>query len=135
MKPAFLMVAVAVFALPAAAQGAGKITPDCANPATQAGMNICAGRDYKAADTALNAAYSALRKKLGTHGRDLLKDSERKWIGWRDAECTFRTSDSEGGSIHPLVVSTCLTELTKARTAQLKKLTRCAEGDMSCPAN
>lgn len=109
---------------------------DCdRNDESQSGMNICADADYRAADAKLNRAYGEVLKFLGdgAEGKDLLKKSQRAWIAFRDAECTFRTADSAGGSIHPMLYSGCLQELTESRTTQLKAYLDCEEGDLSCP--
>jgi uncharacterized protein YecT (DUF1311 family) len=49
------------------------------NDETQAGMNICAGADYKAADTNLNADYGEIMKRLSddADARKLLQESQR----------------------------------------------------------
>jgi len=134
MRIVSLAFMLAVAALATAAQAAGPAPLNCDSPMTQMEMTHCASRDFYAADTELNAAYRALGKMLDAHGRDLLTISKRKWIEWRNAECTFRTYGSEDGSAHRMVVSICLTELTKARTTQLKKLSSCSVDDMTCPA-
>ncbi|HEV2900283.1 MAG TPA: lysozyme inhibitor LprI family protein [Pseudaminobacter sp.] len=102
---------------------------------SQAGMNICANEDYKAADAKLNKTYSEIMKRLSddADGRKLLQAAQRSWIAFRDAECNFSTADSQGGSIHPMLVSGCLQGLTEARTEQLGSYLNCEEGDMSCP--
>jgi uncharacterized protein YecT (DUF1311 family) len=102
---------------------------------SQAGMNICANEDYKAADAKLNKTYIEIMKRLSddADGRKLLQAAQRSWIAFRDAECNFSTADSQGGSIHPMLVSGCLQGLTEARTEQLGSYLNCEEGDMSCP--
>jgi uncharacterized protein YecT (DUF1311 family) len=93
---------------------------DCNHAMTQMDMNLCADNDYQAADKKLNAAYRKAMAGEDTHGRDLLRQSERAWIAYRDAECAYVANASEGGSIQPMEYSVCLTELTKARTKELK---------------
>lgn len=101
---------------------------------SQMGMNICAAADYKAADAKLNEAYGEVMKRLSddAEGRKLLQTAQRAWIAFRDAECAFSANDSKGGSIYPMLVSECLTELTNARTGQLKANLDCPEGDVNC---
>jgi uncharacterized protein YecT (DUF1311 family) len=100
-----------------------------------AGMNVCAHEDYEAADAKLNKTYGEIMKRLSddAEGRKLLQAAQRAWIGFRDAECDFSTADSQGGSIHPMLMSGCLQGLTEARTKQLDGYLECEEGDMSCP--
>ncbi|BBP71985.1 hypothetical protein PHLH6_39890 [Pseudomonas sp. Seg1] len=108
---------------------------DCANASDQATMNQCAGQDYKAADNELNAVYKQIKERLkdNAEATKLLVDAQRAWIGFRDAECTFSSSGVTGGSVYPLVYSSCLTGVTKVRIEALKQYLKCEEGDMSCP--
>jgi len=94
---------------------------DCnSNMLNQSEMNICADKDYRLADKALNAAYAKAVHDLDAHNRDLLRASQREWIKFRDAECTYQAAPNEGGSIYPLIYAGCLTRLTTDRTKQLK---------------
>ncbi|MBK5528478.1 DUF1311 domain-containing protein [Pseudomonas sp. TH06] len=108
---------------------------DCANANDQATMNQCAGQDYKAADNELNAVYKQIKQRLqgNAEGTKLLVDAQRAWIGFRDAECTFSSSGVSGGSVYPLIYSSCLTGVTKVRVETLKQYLKCEEGDMGCP--
>ncbi len=113
------LIALALLALaPARADEADGI--DCNNAMNQNDMNICADKDYRAADAVLNATYRKTIAGLDAHSRDLLHAAQREWIKFRDAECTYESAQNEGGSIYPLVYSGCLTTLTKDRTKQLK---------------
>ena len=77
---------------------------------TQMEMNSCAANDYSRADDELNATWRKLPKSTQ------LLAAQRAWIAYRDAECSFRKAQFEGGSIAPLIFSSCLSELTKERT-------------------
>lgn len=99
---------------------------------SQSMMNICADADYQAADAKLNAAYKELVSRNDQASNKLLQTAQRAWIAFRDAECAYTTADSEGGSIHPMEVSTCLMQLTNARTKQLTSGANCKEGDVNC---
>ncbi|MFW8615899.1 MULTISPECIES: lysozyme inhibitor LprI family protein [Mesorhizobium] len=74
-------------------------------------MNICAGEDYQAADARLNTAYQNLTSSDDANGKRLLQVAQRAWITFRDAECAHSTAASEGGSIHSMEVSQCLTQI------------------------
>lgn len=107
----------------------------CDAAATQAEMTACYGDAFKAADKALNATYRKIEGRLGDDPdtRKLLVAAERAWIAFRDAECAFSASGAEGGSIYPMTLSICLTDLTTARTDQLAAFLHCEEGDAGCP--
>jgi uncharacterized protein YecT (DUF1311 family) len=94
---------------------------DCNTAVSQNDMNICADKDYRGADAALNRTWRDTIKGLDAHTLDLLRKSQRAWIQFRDAECTYQSAENEGGSIYPMVYAGCLTRLTKLRTQQLKQ--------------
>ena len=102
------------------------------NDDSQSMMNICADADYQAADAKLNAAYQELVRRNDETSNKLLQAAQRAWIAFRDAECTYSTADSEGGSIHPMEVSQCLAALTDERIKQLTSDANCKLSDPSC---
>ncbi|MEM9784485.1 MAG: lysozyme inhibitor LprI family protein [Pseudomonadota bacterium] len=105
---------------PAAAQ-----TPDCAAPQTQLDMNFCAARAYRVADGALNAAWGpamAAQRAVSDIAADTLRRAQRAWIAYRDLACEAEAMQYQGGSIQPLILSSCLERLTRQRTADLTLL-------------
>ncbi len=112
----------------------GQAAADCSGQ-TQRELDRCASTDYTAADTALNATYTSIVTRLQGHAaaREKLVAAERAWVAFRDAECGFAASGVAGGSIAPMIVVNCRTDLTKQRQAQLAKYLDCQEGDTSCP--
>lgn len=123
----FILLCV-MAAAPAAAQ-------DCAGAEDQASMDECAGREFKAADAALNRAYKSITRRLADDEdtRKLFVTAQKAWIEFRDAECNFSTNAASGGSIHAMLVTSCLTALTKKRTEDFGRYLNCEEGDLSCP--
>ncbi|TPM17218.1 lysozyme inhibitor LprI family protein [Mesorhizobium sp. B2-3-5] len=95
-------------------------------------MNICAGEDYQAADARLNKAYQDLIGSDDADDKILLQAAQRAWIAFRDAECAHTTAASQGGSIHAMEVSQCLTRLTNERIKQLAAPANCQGDDASC---
>ena len=94
---------------------------NCNNAMAQNDMNICADKDYRKADAALNLTYKDTLKGQDAHSTDLLRKAQRAWIAFRDAECVYQNVENEGGSIYPMVYSGCLTRLTKIRIQQLRQ--------------
>jgi uncharacterized protein YecT (DUF1311 family) len=84
-------------------------------------MNRCAREELRRADARLNVAYGRLLARLDANRRTKLQKAERAWVAFRDAQCDYEGSESEGGSIQPLEIAACKTELTNARIAQLKE--------------
>lgn len=119
----------ALLAGPALAQDG----PDCNDAQTTADMVTCADRDYKAADKELNEVWRTTlsvveqAQKLEGGTVDLvgkLRDAQRAWIAFRDAECALEAAQVAGGTMEPVVKITCLHDLTTRRTADLKQLAK-----------
>ncbi|MGG6263629.1 lysozyme inhibitor LprI family protein [Leptolyngbya sp. AN03gr2] len=95
---------------------------DCNNAQTQSVMNICAAQQASAADRKLNQVYQkAIAKFKGTPNEKQLVTAQQAWIQFRDASCTFERDRFKGGSIAPLMYSSCVTELTQERTKALER--------------
>lgn len=92
----------------------------CAEAQTQTDMNICWGNRYKAADAKLNAAYREFTAKLDQAEAAQLKAAQLAWLKFRDANCEFVADQYKGGTMRPMIAGICLTEVTNARTAELK---------------
>jgi uncharacterized protein YecT (DUF1311 family) len=75
--------------------------------------------EFSAADTKMNAAYQQLLGILDFNGKATLKETQRKWIEWRDAEAQFDAHQLKGGKLFQMEVNGSLAETTKKRTAQL----------------
>lgn len=95
---------------------------DCKDPVSQMAMNICSGQDYKRADATLNKSYKVLVAKLEKDRRDQLKKVQIAWIKYRDLQCEFDSSKYDGGSMAPLVHSSCLTRITQQRNKNLEAM-------------
>ena len=111
---------------------------DCNNQMAQQVMNICAARDYEAADAELNAIWKQARgvaKDLDAELSDDLKGADktllagqRGWITYRDGQCELAGFEARGGSMEPMLVSGCLADLTRKRTQELKQFITGGEG-------
>ena len=122
---------IMVLAAPVAAQEV-----DCAKAEAQLDLNLCAEQEWKEADVALNSAYKAARALMQQIDADLpeeergaeakLRDGQRAWVTFRDANCAAEGYLMHGGSAEPMVIFGCLTRLTQTRTNDLQLL---VEGD------
>ncbi|SHN49957.1 lysozyme inhibitor LprI family protein [Erythrobacter sanguineus] len=122
----------------AAAEQGGDPEWNCDDPQVQQEMNWCAGRDFEVADERLNAQWketAAVMKaqdaEFAAYGseRDTregffesLLEAQRGWLRYRDAHCRVDGYTARGGSLEPLLVSTCKARLTRTRTRELKEL-------------
>jgi len=111
---------------------AKKATGCFATAETQYAMDVCAGQDFKKADDALNTLYKQMLPRYEAADQALIKDAERKWLAYRDAECAFDSNSTIGGSFHPTAETMCRTEKTEARVKELKTQLDCPEGDLGC---
>lgn len=107
---------------------------DCSNATDQATMTKCVNDQLAAADHKLNELYKTIEKRLADDHdtKKLLINAQRAWIAFRDNECTFAASGTDGGSIHPMMLAMCKTSLTEARNQQLSDYLQCEEGDVTC---
>lgn len=90
---------------------------------TQLEMNQQAAKEHKKADAEMTALYKKALAKLATDAtqKQLLIDAQRAWIKYKEAHCKAEAAVFEGGSMQPLIYSSCLTELTNERSKQLRK--------------
>lgn len=125
MIRAFVLTALAALSLPAAAS-------DCADAKTQQQLNQCQQQAYAQADARLNALYEQMIARLQEDPaatRDLRR-AQRAWLAFRDAECRFASPVQ--GSAASMVLTQCLTRLTRQRTEDFQRYLTCREGDLSC---
>jgi uncharacterized protein YecT (DUF1311 family) len=106
------------------------LAEDCSKAETQADMNQCADRNYKAADRILNLVY----KQAIAHAQDsdrnvngsaysyetALRGAQRAWVAYRDADCAPPPREL-AGSISVMEQSDCLTQKTIQRTKELNE--------------
>jgi uncharacterized protein YecT (DUF1311 family) len=89
---------------------------------TTLGMKECISAEEKKQDARLNKAYSAAMKSLTPKRQKELKDVQRAWIKYRDAECTF-LYDPDGGTLAGVVSADCFMQKTAQRATELESLT------------
>jgi|GEM_PF-437287 len=89
---------------------------------TQLDMNMCAADEYAVADSVLNAVYRQVVAELDSAHLAFLREAQRAWIPFRDADCALEGAEFAGGSIRPMIEMMCLTRETRRRTGQLRTL-------------
>lgn len=105
---------------------------NCGRPRNQLEINYCAYAEFQRADTALNRQWKKTlamtrrhpewqRPELhgGKSDGQLLVESQRAWLRFRDAQCLFEESFMPGSG-GPAMRSACLTNLTEDRTKYLR---------------
>ncbi|MCK9608588.1 MAG: DUF1311 domain-containing protein [Methylomonas sp.] len=117
---------------------ADEAKPTCFDNAdTQQEINQCSGLDNQTADQALNSTYQAILKQHANDKPfiDSLKQAQRAWLKWRDAEMLaiypIREQPGYYGSSFKACWHEQIASMTRERTRQLKKwLDGVEEGDM-----
>jgi uncharacterized protein YecT (DUF1311 family) len=115
---ALCVVALAVFAAPAAAQRV-----DCTLLATQLDMNECSNANWGIADAELNRLWGILKPAADAQGQgDALLTQQRAWLGERDRRCEAERDQFAGGSIAPLVFWNCMEARTLERNREFRTM-------------
>ncbi len=99
------------------------VEPITSNAQTQAEMNLHASRDFDQADGSLNVVYKQLIAKLDDEAQTKLKEAQRAWLEFRDAQARCESDlGARGGTMAPLIYHLTRTALTEARIKDLKRL-------------
>ena len=134
MKTAAMLFALCGCVLLTDAPASGEVAPevDCDNAMTQRDMNMCAAKDYQEADQALNLQWTETRKVVAERdaqldpadrgGAKALLAAQRAWISYRDGQCEASGYSAYGGSMQPMLISSCRATMTRARTQELRSL-------------
>lgn len=100
---------------------------------TTIGITDCIMSENAAWDGLLNEAYKSLRATWadreggagGLSGDELnasLRDAQRAWIAFRDAECNLQYDRYRGGTIRSIVGANCLMVMTASRAIVLRDM-------------
>jgi uncharacterized protein YecT (DUF1311 family) len=87
---------------------------------TQIGMQQCAAEETARHDARLNRNYKAILDQLDSaDDKDAVRNAQRAWIAFRDADCGSYVSMT-WGSMSRLEGAQCMTERTEERADQLQ---------------
>jgi uncharacterized protein YecT (DUF1311 family) len=115
-------------ALSVSAQNERTITEElmeyCARASNAREMGLCTGFLYERADRELNLVWQQVISQLSSNERERLIDEELAWIEERDATCDRETVGHRGGNAYRSFVRSCLTRITRERTAILREYLR-----------
>jgi uncharacterized protein YecT (DUF1311 family) len=84
-------------------------------------MQDCIADEHARQDKRLNSAYRALLASIAEKRKAALRDAQRKWIAFRDANCAFQ-GNAEDGQAGRLAANECLVTLTAQRAKELESL-------------
>jgi len=129
MKKVFRFIVLFMLGVSVLVSGSFAQEYNCQNPQFQQEMNYCAYQDYLAADRVLNKQYQraiAFARQIDAvlpenllGAEEALRQAQRAWIPFRDAACVAEGFISRGGTMEPLLVSSCLAFMTRQRTETL----------------
>jgi uncharacterized protein YecT (DUF1311 family) len=100
----------------------------------QSDLNIKAEAAYKAADRQMTVVWRrALAAMKALDAQEISRgggfgfeaatlDAQRKWLVFRDRQCSIERAMFKGGSMAPMVGAECATRMTRERTADLQAL-------------
>ncbi|KIT17430.1 lysozyme inhibitor LprI family protein [Jannaschia aquimarina] len=126
-------------------------TPDCVGAAAETcmeqtdggystvGMAKCTNAETDEWDRLLNAEYQALRAELeeadarfggGIDRSDAIRDAQRAWIAFRDADCMAKYAQYQDGTIRTTIGTICHLTHTARRTLELRGMREGLDGDL-----
>jgi uncharacterized protein YecT (DUF1311 family) len=131
MKTLLLAAVLAALPIPALAQDEDTTDPidaaltqclDQPDGQSTMGMIACADQAYESWDKELNAAYAALLDGMEKDSAAALKDSQRKWVAWRDAEFAFQGGawTEDLGTAMRVTLALARSDIVRARVLVLR---------------
>ena len=95
---------------------------NCDEALTQLEMSQCTVSESAHTEKQLKKIYHQLETQNSgdVEQLNLLKQTQSLWLKYRETSCQFASSQYEGGSIQPLIYSSCITGLTKERVKNLE---------------
>ncbi|MFD2644225.1 lysozyme inhibitor LprI family protein [Pseudomonas japonica] len=88
---------------------------------TTVAMRDCSGAELKRQDTRLNQTYKQAMASLEAEQQGKLRDAQRLWVKYRDANCGMYYGLT-GGTIDQLNGAGCEVDMTRQRADELEKL-------------
>jgi uncharacterized protein YecT (DUF1311 family) len=139
MKQKLLFLALAISLAPLPASAGADIEAACyktCESATSSNIEYkaCLARAADKADAALNQAYKDLLAAVRAAGKEMgqapdaqlgdLKDAQKQWIAYRNANCTFEDSLAFGGTATGGNYSSCLCALSYQRINDFDRINK-----------
>lgn len=119
---AIVMTIPALLALTFAAGAEEQEAATCPDAVSTVDIVECLGELYEEQDARLNTAYRAAIEPLEGERRTQLRDAQRAWVAFRDANCLFYRSGE--GTIAAIEGNSCMVEVTRARAEELERMSK-----------
>jgi uncharacterized protein YecT (DUF1311 family) len=119
-----LLITAVVMAVAAPAQHMNEKDSPCASIAGTADLIGCLSKAQTSADVKLNAFYKTVLETLHDRPDDVgrLRDAERLWLQYRDANCAAERGLYGGGSGASPAYLSCMEAMTRERTKELQTM-------------
>jgi uncharacterized protein YecT (DUF1311 family) len=85
-------------------------------------MRACENSRYQQSDQQMQAVYAQLMKKIDRLQKEKLRQAQRAWVAFRDANADFLAGAARDGTLAPLIKISALADMTEARTKELQQL-------------
>lgn len=83
-----------------------------------ASLSICMGEEIDRQDALLNKSYKRMISFLSDDRKKALKDAQRAWIKYRDANCNWY-NDPDGGTSAGISAQQCYLNMTVSRLTEM----------------
>lgn len=85
------------------------------------GMKECIAAETKKQELRLNKAYQAALKAVTPPRQKQLREAQRAWVKFRDADCDF-LYDPEGGTLAGVTSADCFMQKAAQRAVELESI-------------
>jgi uncharacterized protein YecT (DUF1311 family) len=127
-------VALGLLLLGAARLHAQDGEPDpCASTLTHGALKLCWAREVDRAEKEMNEAYGAALASLPRPRADDLKRAQKLWVQFRDAHVRALYGEMSHDTERFTCALIAQRQLTRGRTAELKRMLRDTSDDETCP--
>jgi len=76
--------------------------------------------DFQESNKKLNTVYWSIERSLDSKSKKELRDSQRAWLRYRDAEAKFEANVfAQGGTVAPVIYNECRASVSDARVKEL----------------
>lgn len=122
IKTRLLVIAITTlsFGVSAADEGYSATYTTCMDASGGVTVNMlnCMGSEIEQQDARLNQSYKAAMQALEQGQQTQLRDAQRLWIKFRDADCALLGSLT-GGTVDSVNRASCFLDMTKKRAEDL----------------
>jgi uncharacterized protein YecT (DUF1311 family) len=113
-----IILSPVLLASPVTAEMFGDDYPPCGDQSNTLAIVDCIEAKTKVWDGRLDKAYKDLPRRLGAGQLGPLKEAQRLWVKFRDANCAFY--DAQDGTIRQIQAAECVRSMTKDRALELE---------------